>query len=128
MNVLFVEDDAMNRCVVADMLNVAGATMYGAESAERGFEALECERFDVVLMDLRMPGMNGFSAIARIRTMSGISATIPIIVVTADTRPALRQECLSAGADDLICKPVAMDHLFDAIGRLLGCSPTVTLR
>ncbi|MEG8054248.1 response regulator [Sphingomonas aerolata] len=120
MNILFIEDDRMNRRVVGDMLDVAGATMVEAESAERGLEILDEQDFEMVLVDLRMPGMDGITAIRHIRARSDAKGMVPIIVVTADVATDLRQRCLSAGADDVIFKPVAMDSLFDAIGRILA--------
>lgn len=120
MNVLFIEDDRMNRRVVNDMLEVAGASMTGAESAEEGLAILDHTDFDILLVDLRMPGMDGISAIQVIRARHDAKAGVPIIVVTADTAPDLRERCLAAGADDVIFKPVAMDILFEAMGRVLA--------
>ncbi|MGU3390687.1 response regulator [Sphingomonas sp. M1A8_2b] len=120
MNVLFIEDDRMNRRVVKDMLDVAGATMVEAESAEIGLQILDEDEFAIVLVDLRMPGMDGITAIQHIRARGDAKATVPIIVVTADIAPDLRQRCLAAGADDVIFKPVAMDALFEAMGRILA--------
>jgi CheY-like chemotaxis protein len=120
MNVLFVEDDPMNRRVVKDMLDVAGATMTGAEDAESGLKLIDENNFDIVLMDLRMPGMDGIAAIHRIRARSDAKANLPVIVVTADTAVDLRDRCISEGADEVLFKPVAMDSLFDAIGRLMA--------
>jgi CheY-like chemotaxis protein len=120
MKVLFIEDDRMNRMVVNDMLAVAGASMTGAESAEEGLEILDRADFDILLVDLRMPGMDGISAIKAIRARSDAKAGVPVIVVTADTAPDLRERCLAAGADDVIFKPVAMDILFEAMGRVLA--------
>lgn len=120
MNILFIEDDPMNRRVVKDMLDVAGATMAEAGLAEEGLARIEYEEFDVVLMDLRMPGMDGMEAIRRIRARGDAKAELPIIVVTADTGSDLREQCIEAGADDVLFKPVAMDALFDSIGRVLA--------
>lgn len=120
MNVLFIEDDRMNRRVVRDMLDVAGATMVEAESAEVGLRLLDVNEFDMILVDLRMPGMDGLTAIGHIRARPDDKARLPIIVVTADTALDLREQCLSAGADDVIFKPVAMDALFESMGRLLA--------
>ena len=120
MNVLFIEDDQMNRRVVGDMLEVAGAAMTGAESAEEGLAILDRADFDVLLVDLRMPGMDGITAIRTIRARGDAKAQVPIIVVTADTAPDLRERCLAAGANDVIFKPVAMDILFEAMGRVLA--------
>ena len=120
MKVLFIEDDRMNRRVVKDMLSVAGAEMIEAESAEIGLALLESDTFDIVLVDLRMPGMDGFTAIRHIRARSDAKAKVPVIVVTADAAIDLRERCLAAGADDVLFKPVAMDALFDAMGRILA--------
>lgn len=110
----------MNRRVVSDMLDVAGATMTGAESAELGLSLIDQNDYAMVLLDLRMPGMDGFEALRRIRARGDAKADIPVIVVTADTAVDLRERCLADGADEVLFKPVAMDALFDAIGRMLA--------
>ncbi len=120
MRVLFVEDDSMNRRVVRDMLAVAGVEMAEAQSAEIGLHKVGEEEFDLVLMDIRMPGMDGLTAIRKLRERPDRKAKLPVVVVTADTSLHLRDECLSAGADDLIRKPVAMDALFECMGRLMA--------
>ncbi len=120
MNVIFIEDDPMNRRVVGDMLNVAGATMTEAESGEVGLKLIDDHDFDMALVDLRMPGMDGITAIQQIRARGDAKAKLPIIVVTADTALDLRERCLAAGADEVLFKPVAMDALFEAMGRILA--------
>ncbi|MDP1025902.1 response regulator [Sphingomonas sp. KR1UV-12] len=120
MNVLFIEDDRMNRRVVNDMLDVAGVGMVEAESAEDGLRLIGEQDFQVILIDLRMPGMDGITAIGHIRARADAKAMVPIIVVTADAALDLRQRCLDAGADEVIFKPVAMDALFEAMGRVLA--------
>lgn len=120
MRVLAIEDDALNRRVVRDMLLVAGVVMDDAESAEIGLRMIGDVDFDVILMDLRMPGMDGFSAIDHIRARPDGKAELPIIVITADAATDLRARCLAHGADELLLKPVAMEELFDAIGRVLA--------
>jgi CheY-like chemotaxis protein len=120
VNVLFVEDDAMNRRVVRDMLTVAGATMDEAVDAETGLRMIDEGDYDIVLMDLRMPGMDGLTAIRHIRARTDAKATVPVIVVTADTALDICRDCIDQGADEVILKPVAMNKLFDAIGRLIA--------
>jgi CheY-like chemotaxis protein len=120
MNILFVEDDAMNRRVVRDMLTVAGATMDEAHDAESGLQMIEEGEYDIVLMDLRMPGMDGLTAIKHIRARTDEKAGVPVIVVTADTALDICRDCIDQGADEVILKPVAMNKLFDAIGRLIA--------
>lgn len=120
MNILFVEDDAMNRRVVRDMLTVAGASMDEACDAETGLRMIEEGDYDIVLMDLRMPGMDGLTAIKHIRGRADAKAAVPVIVVTADTALDICRDCIDQGADEVILKPVAMNKLFDAIGRLIA--------
>lgn len=102
MNVLFIEDDAMNRRVVRDMLDVAGATMAEADRAEEGLRRIDAEDFDVILVDLRMPGIDGFETVERIRARPDAKGELPIIVVTADTAPDLTERCKRLGADEVL--------------------------
>ncbi len=120
MRVLAIEDDALNRRVVRDMLSVAGVGMDEADSAEAGLRMIAGDQFDVILMDLRMPGMDGLEAIGHIRAQPSPTNNLPIIVITADAAEGLRDRCLDGGADELLLKPVAMEELFDAIGRVLA--------
>lgn len=118
MHVLFVEDDPMNRRVVRDMLKVVGTDMEEAPDAETGLRMLDEQKFDIVLMDLRMPGMDGLTAIQLLRSGNGLNSGVPVIVVTADMAADLRDRCFAAGADEIIVKPVAMAALLEAMGRL----------
>ncbi|WP_425998715.1 response regulator [Caulobacter sp. DWR1-3-2b1] len=120
MRILYVEDDQMNRRVVRDMLSVARLEMSEAPEAKTGLQMIADNEYDLILMDLRMPGMDGLTAIRSIRERDDAKATLPIIVVTADIAADIRDTCLNAGADDVILKPVAMDRLFDAIGRVVA--------
>ena len=126
MHVLFVEDDAMNRRVVRDMLSVADVQMSEADGAQAGIAMIDAQDYDVVLMDLRMPGMDGLEALRRIRARTDSKSKVPVVVVTADIAPDLRNECLREGADDFLTKPIAMDALFDAIGRLMAQNGAAT--
>ena len=120
MRILFVEDDAMNRRVVRDMLSVAGLDLAEAPEAETGLRMIENNDYDLILMDLRMPGMDGLTAIRAIRARDDAKANLPIVVVTADMASDIRHQCLTAGADDVMMKPVAMENLFDTIGRAIS--------
>lgn len=120
MQVLFVEDDAMNRRVVKDMLSVVGAEMSEAPDAETGLKMIDEEQFSVVLMDLRMPGMDGLTAIRHLRARGDDKSQLPVIVVTADTALDLRARCIEQGADEVLMKPVAMGKLLKAISAMLA--------
>ncbi|MFM6853867.1 MAG: response regulator [Sphingopyxis sp.] len=119
MRILFIEDDPMNRRVVRDMLDVAGLPLAEADGGEAGIDRLTNEEFDILLLDLRMPGMSGFDVMKHLRSRDDALRTLPIIVVTADTAPGLEDECLDAGADVVLFKPIAMQSLFDSIASLV---------
>lgn len=128
MNILFVDDDAMNRRVVKDMLHVVGASMDEADSGEAGLGMIESGDYQVILMDLRMPGMDGLEATRRIRARGDGKAGLPVIVVTADTSSDLQQRCSDAGADMVMTKPVAMASLLSNIGKVMaGKSDAIVL-
>lgn len=109
----------MNRRVVRDMLFVAGLPLAEADGGRNGIARLEREEFDVLLLDLRMPEMDGFEVIEALRGRNDALRDLPIIVVTADASPGLEDECLSAGADAVLFKPIAMQSLFDSIAELV---------
>ena len=119
MRILFIEDDAMNRRVVRDMLNVAGLPLSEADGGAAGIARLAREEFDVLLLDLRMPEMDGFDVMRALRGRSDALRDLPIIVVTADASPGLEDECLATGADAVLFKPIAMQSLFDSIAALV---------
>jgi CheY-like chemotaxis protein len=118
LDVLFFEDNETNRCVLTDMLGVAGVAM-AFPKAETVLRMIDEGDYDLILMDLRMPGMDGLTAIRQIQARADAKARLPVIVITADTTQTIREDCLAAGADDVVLKPVSMDLLFDSIGRNL---------
>ncbi len=115
MRVLFIEDDQMNRRVVRDMLQIAGAEMDEAEDAFVGLNKVDEQDYALILIDLRMPGMDGLTAIRHIRARPDSKALTPIIVVTADAGVDIQERCLGGGADGVILKPVSMRELFNAM-------------
>lgn len=118
MRVLYVDDNAVNRLVMKAMLLAAGIGMDEAEDGETGLRMVDATAYDLVLMDLRMPGVDGATAIRRLRSRADAKARTPVIVVTGDASPTVAAECRAAGADDLIMKPVALSELYGAIERL----------
>ncbi|MES2296390.1 MAG: CHASE domain-containing protein [Pseudomonadota bacterium] len=118
--VLLVEDNPLNQVVARGMLEQDGAVVEvagdGAQALERLREAIAAGTlYDLVLMDVQMPVMDGFAATAAIRAELGL--TLPVIAMTAGVMPSERQHCLSAGMDDFIGKPIDVDQMFDTIGR-----------
>lgn len=120
MKVLFIEDDAMNRLVVRDMLRVGGVDMIEAENGAIGLTMIDQAEFDVILLDLRMPGVDGFEVLRMIRERSDEKAVVPVIVITADSARDLRARCIGCGADEFLIKPVVMEALFTAIGTVIA--------
>jgi CheY-like chemotaxis protein len=120
MRVLFVEDSEVNRRVVKEMLRAGGIEMSEAEDGRAGLEMIEVNDYDLILMDLRMPGMDGITAIRQLRARDDQKASLPVIVVTADAGDNIDADCRRAGADDVLHKPVSMPKLFDAIGTLMA--------
>lgn len=125
MQVLYVEDGAVNRRVLKEMLRALGMEMLEAEDGAAGLAMIEANDFDLVLMDLHMPGMDGLTAISHLRARSDAKAQLPIVVVTADDCPAVAAECRTAGADDVLHKPVSLRALQAAVRPWLslGTSP-----
>jgi CheY-like chemotaxis protein len=120
MRVLFVEDNEVNRRVVKEMLRAGGLDMAEAEDGAAGLRMIDENEYDLVLMDLRMPGMDGLTAIRHIRARADAKAKVPVIVITADAGSTIDADCREAGADDLVLKPVSMAVLFEKIGALVA--------
>ena len=113
--VLVAEDDAVNRKVVASMLEGLG---YRVDAVSNGREALEAclvADYDVVLMDCQMPEMDGLDATARIREHEGSSRRTPIVAMTANAEPGYEDRCREAGMDDYLAKPVRLQVLRAAV-------------
>jgi len=122
MRILFVDDHEMNRRVVRGMLEIAGISMDEASGGEIGLQMIDAQDYDLVLMDLRMPGMDGLTAIREIRARRDYKARMPVVVLTADMGRDIEQSVLDAGGDDMVHKPIVMENLFDAIARILSAS------
>ncbi|MFN4089063.1 MAG: response regulator [Alphaproteobacteria bacterium] len=115
--VLVVEDNKVNQMLAVALLNAGG---HHADVAADGFEAIEavCNRpYDLVLMDVQMPGMDGFEATRRIRALGRDIATIPILAMTANAMRGDRERCLEAGMDDYVSKPVDAGDLLAKVAR-----------
>ncbi|TCP60660.1 Hpt domain-containing protein [Rhodovulum bhavnagarense] len=122
--VLLVEDDPMNQEVSSELLQFAGASVVVAEHGAAALEKVQQDSFDLVLMDIRMPVMDGLEATRRIRNLPAPLSQIPIIALSASARAEDREEGLSAGVDDFLSKPVPSDQLFEKLANILKTRPT----
>ncbi|MFT3868490.1 MAG: PAS domain S-box protein [Nibricoccus sp.] len=121
LNILLVEDSSANRQVGMLMLKKMGCFAEEAADGHLALEKLAQKRYDLVLMDCQMPLLDGYETTRLVRsgTLPGISATVPIIAVTAYARPEDRVKCLAAGMTDYISKPIRQHELeavFDRLG------------
>jgi two-component system sensor histidine kinase/response regulator len=118
--VLVVEDNAVNQTLAVRLLEKRGYIVSVAGDGRQALAALEKEDFDVVLMDVQMPEMDGFEATAAIReTEKSTGVHIPIIAMTAHALKGDEERCLSAGMDAYISKPIRTNELFATIESVL---------
>ncbi|RHM12087.1 response regulator [Lachnospira eligens] len=121
--VLIVDDNDFNRELVKDILEDEDITVYEAEDGSSAIELLESEQaddIDVVLMDMRMPGMDGIETTKIIRTKNGKCMEVPIIAMTADGFETDIGMLQKAGMNGLISKPVDVNTLVEHITKLAG--------
>jgi CheY-like chemotaxis protein len=123
LRVLLAEDNAVNQLVVVRLLEKHGHSVSVVKDGNDALKALARNAFDVVLMDVHMPEMDGFQATAAIRRGEADgSRRMPIIALTANAMNGDRERCLENGFDDYVPKPVDTRELFAAIGRVAGCA------
>jgi PAS domain S-box-containing protein len=121
LRLLLVEDNAVNRELVRTMLEPFGIDVETANDGLAGVEAVRRGRFDLVLMDVQMPGMDGLTATRHIRAMSNPAvAGVPIVAMTANVLPEQVASCLAAGMDDHLGKPINPAKLLEAVIRWSG--------
>jgi PAS domain S-box-containing protein len=118
LRVLVVEDNATNRMIVTKLLENLGAVVETAADGLLGVEAASRGVFDIILMDVQMPGIDGLEAARRIRRQGGPNAGAPIVALTANVLSHQRSAYLEAGMDGVVGKPISPTALIAEIGRL----------
>jgi signal transduction histidine kinase/ActR/RegA family two-component response regulator len=126
-HVLVVEDNAVNRDLLSEMLGLLGLTVSAAENGAQAVALCESQSFDVIFMDWHMPEMDGLEATQRIRELeTGAERTrrapVRIIALTASAMPGDRESCVASGMDDYISKPFMFDEIVAALQRWLPSS------
>lgn len=116
LNILLVEDNRLNVKLILSLFSEYNLQLEVAENGSIGIEKLKKNKFDIILMDMEMPVMNGYEAAAFIR--NDIKSEIPIIAMTAHAMSGERERCLSLGMNDYISKPINANLLFEKMYEL----------
>ena len=123
LRILLAEDNAVNQKFAIRTIEKAGHSVVVANNGREAIDAWEQDRFDVVLMDVQMPEMDGLEATSRIRELEqerGVAPRTPIIAMTANAMKGDKERCLQSGMDGYVSKPVKRQTLFAEIERVLG--------
>lgn len=122
--ILCIEDDAETRILLKKSLESAGMTVDSVWSGEKGVEAAMNGAFDCVILDLMMPGMDGFQVIRALKSQ-GLTSSLPVVVLSARDDKESKQRALAAGASNYIVKPFVLSHLVETILSLAGGNQAV---
>lgn len=126
MRILYVEDDSMNRRVVRDMFASLGMNLHEAADVATGLKMVDEAHFDAIVTDLMMPEEDGYALIDAIRKRADAGASVPILVLTADTSETARENSIQCGANDVMTKPVGIATLVERLGRAIASSGSMT--
>ena len=125
MRILLAEDNAVNQKVACRLLERAGSEVLVADNGNAAVDLWASERFDLILMDVQMPGMDGFEATAAIRARERETGThTPIIAMTALAMTGDRERCMAAGMDGYVSKPIDRAELLAALERAINARPS----
>lgn len=117
---LVVDDNAINRRVARSFLEIHGLHISEAADGNDALQVLSKDKFDIVLMDIHMPGLDGAEAFKRLRTSGSVNRLTPVIALTADSMHGDREKFLSKGFDGYVSKPIDERSLVTAITQILS--------
>jgi two-component system cell cycle response regulator DivK len=117
--ILYIEDNPENRLLVCRILRAEGYRVIEAENANHALEIVNRDRPDLILMDINMPKVDGYTLASQFKSTPGLS-TVPIIAVTANVMQGDRERSLAAGCDGYIQKPIDVDRLQEQISQFLS--------
>lgn len=117
LKVLHVDDDPMNLRVVQEILNAFGHQAVMACSGGEALQRLAHEHFDLMLLDIHMPGLSGIEVIERLRASPGPERDTPVVALTADVYSRRPAEYLALGFDDFVSKPILVSGLMASVRR-----------
>ena len=116
--ILYIEDNPENRTLVKRVLEAEGYRVVEAEDGIQGFEYLQSETPDLVIVDINLPEMDGYEVTTRLKQMPSM-ANIPVIAMTANVMKGDREKTLAVGCDGYIPKPIDIDALPDQVAKYL---------
>jgi CheY-like chemotaxis protein len=116
--VLVVEDNPANMELTADLLEVAGYRVVQATTAEAALDVATKEHFDVILMDISLPGMDGLAAVRQLK-QDPRTAGIPVVALTAQAMPGDREQVAAAGCAGYIAKPIDTRRFAETVGQFI---------
>jgi CheY-like chemotaxis protein len=120
--ILLVEDNEMNRDMLSRRLARRGFDVAIAQDGEQGVTMAQTDGFDLILMDMSLPGIDGWEATRQLRAQAA-TQDVPIIALTAHAMAGDRERALAAGCNDYDTKPVELDRLLGKITALIGGAP-----
>ncbi|MEZ6094595.1 MAG: response regulator [Pirellulaceae bacterium] len=120
LKILLAEDNLINQRLARAILAKFGHDVTIAQNGSEAIEQFRAEKFDLVLMDVQMPGVDGLEATRQIRSGEPEGTHVPIIALSAHTYQGFREQCFEAGMDEYLAKPLRRNSLMDAIERLTG--------
>ena len=118
-NILLVEDNPVNQQVASRLLQKKGHTVRIAGDGLQALAASQEALFDLILLDIQMPGISGYEAAQRIRLHEGPNQRTPIIALTADALAGMREACLKAGMNGYVSKPIRLPQLWAEVARIM---------
>lgn len=128
LKVLHVDDDPMNLRVVQEIMGAFGHHAVMACSGADALERLRTEAFDIMLLDIHMPGMTGVEVVQILRASNGPERTLPVVALTADVYSRRPAEYIALGFNDFVSKPILVAGLMATIKRCVGGQPLVLSR
>ena len=118
--VLLAEDNEINTLLASTLLEAVGYRVTCVVNGAQAVEAVGKQAFDLILMDLQMPVMDGLRATKLIRALGGAAAQTPIVAMTANAMTKDRDECLACGMNDFVSKPINPNQFLSVVARIIG--------
>jgi CheY-like chemotaxis protein len=119
--VLLAEDNQINAVLATTIIKRAGHSVDVAPNGAEALKAVKAGKYDIILMDMHMPEMDGLEATRRIRRLDGPARRTPVVALTANAMAADRQKCIAAGMDDFLSKPFEPDDLTNLLAKWGDC-------